>query len=294
MRVVPALALLACLTPSLATDFNAHASSPADVQPGEPTVGDVLANFDAYIETYHVALGELVADERMVQRAEGMQSLRATREIRSEVAFIDLPGSAGWLGFRDVLTVSSKPVRKPGPSLAEALIKGQAGDYAQARALLLASAMHNLGEPRTTNLPNLPLELLHQRNRWRYDTWLHGSGRIEGHQVIALVLDEKSSPSLIQRPEGGDIPARVTAWVEPDSGRLWRAHVRLTDARVIFAERHRPVDLQVDFAEHRELGLLLPDRMRETFYAGTRGNGTSDARYTNFRRFSTTARVVPQ
>jgi hypothetical protein len=293
MRVARALAVLACLTPALTADFIAHATSQTNNQSSEPTVGQVLAKLDTYFETYRVALGELVADERMVQRTEGLQSLRATREIRSEVAFIDLPGGAGWLGFRDVLKVSNKAVRAPGPSLAETLIKGQAGNYEQARALLLASATHNLGEPRTTNLPNLPLEFLHQRNRWRYDTWVHGSGRIEGHRVIALVFEEKSSPSLIQRPEGGDILARVTAWVEPD-GRLWRAHVRLTDARVIFAERHRPVDLQVDFAEHKELGLLVPDRMRETFYAGTRGSGTSDARYTNFRRFSTGGRIVPQ
>ncbi len=263
---------------------------------------EILARLDTYFETYHRALGRLVADERLVQTVGGAhtgditgrrQPLKLTREIRSEVAFVDLPGQAGWLGFRDVLTVSGRRVRGSGPSLADILSGGAAG-YDQARALLLASAQHNLGAPRTTNLPNLPLEMLHVRNRWRYDTYIEGADPVGGHPTTIVVLDEKASPTMIQRPDGGDIVAGVRAWIEADTGRLWRAEVRLTDSRIIFAERHPPVQMRVDFVAHDELGLLVPDRMTESFYVHGTTLGRGEARYSNFRRFTTGARVVPQ
>ena len=48
------------------------------------------------------------------------------------------------------------------------LTAGAQDDYSKARAMLADSAKYNLGTPRTTNLPNLPLELLHQRNAHRF------------------------------------------------------------------------------------------------------------------------------
>ena len=260
------------------------ASSHRDLQPAA-AVQQVLAQLDTYFDSYQAALGRLIAEERLVQRVG-----RVTREMISDVAFVDLPDGAGWLGFRDVRLVSSKPVRTPGPSLAEVLSKGSAGSYAEARALLIAGASHNLGEARTTNLPNLPLEFLHQRNRWRYDTRIEGFDRLKGHRTAMVVLEEKSSPTLVQRPEGGDIVARVVGWIEPDTGRLWRAQVRLTDARLIFAQRHPPSEVNVYFAEDSALGLLVPERMEEQFFASERAEipGTGEAHYRNFRRIPAT------
>ena len=177
----------------------------------------------------------------------GVNAIRVTREIHSEVAFIDLPGEAGWLGFRDVRTVSGKNVRAPGPTLAEVLLRSGEDDFTQARALLLAGARHNLGEPRTTNLPTVPLEFLRARHRWRYDIRIEGYDKVEGQRTAMVVLTEGSTPSMVRRGDGGDLMARVVGWIEPDTGRLWRAEVRLEDPRLIFAERHRPTTLRVHF-----------------------------------------------
>lgn len=257
------------------------ASAPSADAAQPLAVTEALGGLDRYLDEYRTSLGGLVAEERLVQRVGAV-----TRELISDVAFIDLPDGAGWLGFRDVRLVSSKPVRAPGPSLEEVLSKGGAGNYAEARALLLAGAAHNLGEARTTNLPSLPLEFLHRRNRWRYDTRIEGFDRIKGHRTAMVVLDERSSPTLVQRPEGGDIVARVVGWIEPGSGRLWRAQVRLTDARLIFAQRHLPVEVTVYFEEHRELGIMVPERMEEQFFASERAAspGTGQAHYRNFRK----------
>ena len=62
----------------------------------------------------------------------------------------------------------NKPVRRKGPSL-EDLLKATSDDARErAMVLLLESARHNLGAPRTINLPSLPLELLHLRNQARF------------------------------------------------------------------------------------------------------------------------------
>ena len=92
------------------------------------------------------------------------------------------------------------------------------------RLLLQESARHNLGSPRTTNLPNLPLEFLHPRNRHRLHQRIDADEKIRGIETTLLVLQEHSTPTIIQRPEGGDMQSLVRAWVEtedraPDSRR---------------------------------------------------------------------------
>jgi hypothetical protein len=262
------------------------------------TAEHILAKLDAYFEAYHLELSALVADERLVQNVargtgSGVNAIRLTREIRSEVAFVDLPGDAGWLGFRDVRTVSGKDVRAPGPSLADVLIRSGSDNYQQARALLLAGARHNLGEPRTTNLPTLPLELLSRRQRWRYDIRLEAYERVERLRTARVLLEERSTPSLVRRGDGGDLMARVVGWVEPDTGQLWRAEVRLEDPRLIFAERHAPTVVRVYFKASGPNRLIVPDRMEEEFFDSVHGRGDGESRYGNYRRFQTAARVVP-
>ena len=83
----------------------AMAASPRTGRAQEPTVEQVLASLDRYFDTYRLALGALVAEERMVQQTGGRQLDRPnspafiaiTREIVSDVAFVDLPAEAGWL-----------------------------------------------------------------------------------------------------------------------------------------------------------------------------------------------------
>jgi len=163
-------------------------------------------------------------------------------------------------------------------------------DLDQARLLLAESARLNLGFPRTTNLPNLPLEFLHPRNRHRFAHRVDGTDKIRGLQTTRLVLEEISSPSIIQRPERGDMPSEVTAWVETTTGRLIRANVKTRDARIGVA----PFDaeVRVEFGEEPALKLLVPVEMREEFFAGRFRDGTGVAKYSNYRKFQTDAHVM--
>jgi len=263
-----------------------------------PDAGTVRDQLDKYLIAYEPKLSTVVAKETMTQRdGPSFEANRTTaqptvdREIISEVAFVGLPGQVGWLGFRRVIEVNTKPIKDAGPSLAQLLSDGAKDGFDQARLLLAQSASHNLGMPRTTNLPNLPLEFLHPRNRHRFSHRVDGLEKIRGITTVRLLLNETSSPTIIQRAEGGDMPSLVSAWVEPDTGRLLRAQVKSRDARIGVPVFDAVV--WVDFKDDPAVGMLVPAEMKEEFYAGKFREGTGQAKYTNYRRFQTGSRIVP-
>jgi hypothetical protein len=71
---------------------------------------------------------------------------------------------------------------------------------------------------------------------------------------------------------------------------LLRAEVKTRDARIGVL----PFDnvIWVDFRPDEKLGLLVPYEMTETFFAGRFREGTGTAKYTNYRQFTTGARVI--
>lgn len=248
----------------------------------------VLARLDAYMAAYEPRLSELVADEQMEQWVHGPgRGLR--RVLTSEVAFIELQNS-GWLGIRHVRTVNKKSVSSRTISL-EATLK--LPNVEAARTLLRNSAAHNLGLARTTNLPNLPLEFLHVRNRHRLEPRMYGRVMVRGVETTRIMLDEKVTPTLITNPKtGADMPAEINAWID-DQGRLLRAEVATFTATRKAPHQHL---IRVEFAETPALGgLLVPTEMYEEFAAANpQQRGTAIATYANFRKFQTSARIVPQ
>ena len=227
---------------------------------------EIRARLHAYLSVYEEELRTVVAEERMLQwpmREAGSTYLGAT----------------------------GGTVRRKGPSL-EDLLKATSDDARErAMVLLLESARHNLGAPRTINLPSLPLELLHQRNQARYVIETTSSDRVGDCQASRLDLAETARPTIIQRPEGGDMPTHVSAWVEPDSGRLCKAEVRIRDGRVGVPAFTAVVT--VEFERIANLGLTVPVRMQELFFVPQRSSGEGEATYSNYRRFTTAGRLVP-
>ena len=117
-----------------------------------------------YLIDYETQLSSVVADEKFEQNIYARGSTGQT--LQSEVAFIRLPGGAEWLGFRDVRKVNWTTVKSGGPSIADVLTMS-AGDMTKALAIANASAKHNLGLPRTVNVPTAPLDIVHPMHRGR-------------------------------------------------------------------------------------------------------------------------------
>jgi len=263
-----------------------------------PSADDLAGRLRAYLLSYEPNLSELIADERMRQQdlpsveTRGDSQPFYNRTLQSEVAFVALPGAAGWLGFRRVLKVDKDDVADGTGSLREVLSSGAKDDYQKAKEMLADSARFNLGEPRTINLPNLPLEMLHLRHARRFSVRTTGQESIRGKRTTRLVFVETFSPTIIKATDSGDMRSIITAWIEPATGRLWRANVVTRDPRPGVAAFDNVV--AVNFKEHAELGLLVPDTMREEFFAGKGRRAWGEASYTNYRRFTTSARILPQ
>lgn len=251
-------------------------------------VDPVLERLDRYLEAYEPRLSELIADELMLQDGHSTEGRRLRRRLASEVAFIALPEGAGWLGFRHVKSVDGRSVDADDASLGRALAASVTSNAA--RRLLEDSARHNLGLARTTNLPNLPLEFLHKRNRLRFVVRWDGTERVRAISTVRIAFVERMTPTLIRNPDGSDLWSAVKAWIDPGTGQLLRAEVRS-----LAPHGHETTNvIRVDFATHDTLGVLVPIEMHEEFPVGPNREGRSVARYSNYRRFQTSARIVPQ
>jgi hypothetical protein len=253
--------------------------------------GALRDRLDKYLRDYEPRLSTLVADEEMTQRTRERVWVVTYRRIHSEVAFIALPGNAGWMGFRRVQKVNGRAIADGTVPLAKMMSDGASDDYDQARRLLADSAAHNLGAPRTINLPNLPLELLHPRHRHRFAWEVFGHEKVRGINTVLLRFDEILSPTIIQQPGAGDMKTVVWAWIEPMSGRLLRAQVSARDIRVGMPSFDAVI--RVDFRHDKNLGMLVPGEMTETFFAGRASTGNGTAKFSNYRKFQTAARIVP-
>lgn len=265
----------------------------------------VLNRLGLYLLEYEGELSTVVASEhyeqqelRVPRRARGpmptLGEVVRTRKLESDVAFLRLPGGASWLGLRDVLRVDGRAVTTDTTRLL-ALVKrfGRTTDIDDAARITAASSLHNLGNIRTINMPTTPLELLHPDHHVQYVFKLRGTDKIDGKMTSRLDFEEFDEPTIISNPDGDPLFIHGTAWVETENGRLWRAQIIVrprADARV---PRNFETRLRVDYTFNPELKMLVPKEMSEDFFVPG-GRGIGKAKYSNYRRFSTTSRIVPQ
>ena len=220
-----------------------------------------LSRLHEYLLDYEPRLSKLMADEMMRQtnlrpaRAPSGQS--TWRQLKSEIAFVRLPGEGPWLGYRNVTAINGQSVAERPDRLQTLLAKGGDEDR-RAEEMALESARFNLGLPRTTNVPTLPLEILHPRHRERLKFKVHGAERISGRRLRRLSFEEVSRPTLIRNPDGTDIISYGSAWLEEPSGRVFEVEVRSVRATQPIGTAPEAV-LRVSFAEDAALGLLGTD-----------------------------------
>jgi hypothetical protein len=141
-------------------------------------------------------------------------------------------------------------------------------------------------------VPTAPLEIVHPRHRAAFEYRVAESARVGRVATIVLTFVERSRPTIVRHPEGHDLVGSGRVWIEPASGRI-----RRIDWRYRLEERGEgagPVpSLRVDFESNEAMGMLVPVRMSEVF-AVPAADGRGTARNRNFRRFGTSARILPQ
>jgi hypothetical protein len=263
---------------------------------------ELLKRAGAYVQHYHWRLQAIVAEESYVQRTvrrlrtdggtstlQGAGADNEERTLRSD--FMLLRGVAGedaWFAFRDVFEVDGRPV-----SSLRGRLEGWLGDsrtsfMQRARALALEQARYNIGPVvRTINVPTLALEILVPSNQERFRFRRSRDTKPSGAEVSVVSFEERRRPTMIRTPDGKDIVAKGTLWIETATGRVVRTELRTGDPK----RGQVDATITVTYAYVPRLELLLPESMQERYLAGSTEIACT-ARYSNFRRFETDARIV--
>lgn len=262
----------------------------------------IVDRLGQYLLAYESQLTTIVADEHYDQvelRPVSRSSFRVarTRKLASDVAFLRLPGESMWFGVREVRTVDGKPVVANEARLQQLLKRLDAGALEQAAKIVAQSSQYNLGGLRTVNMPTTPLEVLHPDHHVQFEFKLRGTSKIEGTRTRQLDFAEFDVPTIVKGTDGAAVFIQGSAFVEPESGALWRVEMRMrgqADSRQPDAQLLSRMAnyLRVDYTRHGDLKMMVPKEMQERFWIPG-GVGEGRAQYTNFRQFATSARIIP-
>jgi hypothetical protein len=267
-----------------------------------PSLESLLEAAGSYAERYHEAFTTIVAEEEYVQNlvapmraGSGTWSLQAVgdddkrRTLRSEVMLLrGVAGEDAWFFFRDVFEVDGRAVGSTRGRLEGWLRQSRDSFVHRARALALEQARYNLGDIlRTINVPLIALEFLLPVHQERFRFRAAGDTTVSGVKVTTVTFEEKRRPTMIKTPDGDDIEARGTFWIEPGTGRVQRTDLRTGERNA----RDVRSSIVVTFEPHERLGMLVPVSMQERYSSGGY-EITTLAKYSNFRRFETGARII--
>jgi hypothetical protein len=224
-----------------------------------------------YTVDFVTRFSNVVAEEEYVQ---SWRNLR--RVLVSDFLFVqDLSGD--YLAFRDVFRVNGNAVRDRDARIAALFLKPTSDSASRADQINTEGARHTIGG--VFNNPLLGLAFLQPRFKARFRFVLgrteRGRKTAEGTTSDVWIVNyrEQDRPTILRSPEGGDLPATGSYWIEADTGRILRSELQL------------PNDTIVSFFEFDErFGIAVPVRMTDRYrYQNNVVNGT--ATYTRFRRF---------
>ena len=268
------------------TEPLARAQPPASAVPPQ----ELLPRLRAYVGAYEATLAGIVAEERYVQTySQRVNPYPAParllrRDLRSEMGFAWFPTPGTWFGFRDVLEADGAPVRDRQQRLEQLFVSRTFPSAEQLGRVAASSARFNIGPARRNfNVPTMTLLVASPANQGRFSFELRGYDVVNGARVALIAFSETGSPTLITR-DGRDWPSRGMLWVEPESGRIWRTDLQLSDRDIEM--RHTTW-----FARDARLNQMVPVRMREIYDYLERADEYVEALadYTNVRRFKAEA-----
>jgi hypothetical protein len=208
------------------------------------------------------------------------------RHLESEMLFIPAEADGTWLTVRDVISVDGKPVRRRLPEL----LASKSVRIRDLRALSRENARYNIGPIlRNFNEPTLALLFLDSRYRGRFRFSDGGLVAVDGRSVRKIQFTEVVTPTIVRSDER-DVRSSGALFVEPSTGRVLRTELTLT-----LEKDGTQADIDVSYAMDDRLGLLVPVEMHESYgWARSRPDERIDctAKYTDFRRFETSGRVI--
>jgi hypothetical protein len=184
--------------------------------------------------------------------------------------------------------VDGKRVPDAGQRLERAL--AQADAEASVRAILRDNARFNLDADRigrNINIPTMAVQFLQSRNRWRFSFAKDGEETLGGQSLWRIRFRERERPTLVRQVNGRDQPLRGLVWVDPATGQVFQTDLTW--------ERGPGGHILVTYGRVERIDSLVPLTMSEQ-YIDKDGRDSmqirGEARYSNFRQFTTSGRLV--
>ena len=283
--------------PTGATAGTLRAFAQAQQEADVPTLASVLAAAGQYVTEFRDRLSGIVAEERYHQRASTRAQTAGSfrtgrvqrRELRSDFLLVRPKGADRLIEYRDVFEVDGRPVRDRQERLADLFLNPSRSARSQMHAITIESARYNIGAiTRTLNTPTIALVLLdpdiqpHVRFSRTTDTTPSLDLQMEepGRSTDVWVVEfaERGMETLVRGPRGNFLPAEGRFWIEATSGAVVASEL-IVEAPDVSAL------IDVRYVLEPDLGVRVPDEMRERYRhrAGDHVEGT--ATYGNFRRF---------
>lgn len=257
---------------------------------------EVLRRAGVWVERFADDTLFIVGEERYVQEYRQRVDPRhpVHREMRSEIVLVraaegDARAGYPWVQYRDVLEVDGNALPDHEGRL-ERLFKDPSGaSYARASALIEESARFNIGPiTRTVNVPSFVLFFLHPPNQARFRFELREDQVVDDTRAVVLRYREVSHPTMVRSPERRqDRPVSGLIWLDPVDGRVVKTHLETE------TEQHWVANVEVTYGRDAHIDAWVPLTMHEQYRRGALAEVIEcTARYSNFRRFETSARVT--
>jgi hypothetical protein len=257
-------------------------------RPQPPTLNDLVDRLGEYLDDYVQSLSLLVAEERYEQQILVRGRAESKRVLTSDYGMLRLPAAPVWSGFRDTFLVDGQPVRRREARLEHLLLDGSDEAVEQARRIGGENAEYNLGSDliyRTINVPMLTLDLLSLPNRDRLTFRRRAHEIVDQREVWKIDFVERAPSLLVRTPAGPDQITRGSAWLDPATGTVVKTYLNVVITPTSQAK------ITVDYQIAPKLGFFVPVTMHESYERFSTRIVTT-ATYTNYRQFSTSARLV--
>lgn len=248
------------------------------------TLADLLKRSGRYVSQSGHTLAVVICDEEYRQDVWSDGTRVQIRTMTSEMLFLQLADEDMWLAVRNVLSVDGRTVPHSRERLDRAFAAGPRDYVPRLRQLQIESARYDIGVARTVGNRIVVLRFMLPSYQPRFAFGLVGYERIGGLQVAKVSFLEKMRPAAI-RFNDSDMLTSGAVWVRPSDGAVVKTQLRgRTPTRL-------NVSITAEFGRDAKLAHWVPRRLEER-YVDSGGETTATAKYSNYRRFESSARLI--
>jgi hypothetical protein len=250
----------------------------------EPALADILRQATAYVQQFEHDFSMVISEETYDQDD---RRAKRSRELHSEMLFLQAADERTWLAVRNVLSVTDDDKTRriaDADRRLERLLNDPT--LRQVRRIADEGARFNLGRiRRNVNDPTLVLRFLDPTYQPRFAFKLAGQETVNGVDAWRLTFVERQRPTVIVSDE--DVFSTGAVWVSKADGAVLRTSL-------LMSPPHLKASITVEYGRDPKLTMWVPSRMEEIYTQSHPDESIACiATYANFRRFETSSRVVP-